>query len=84
LKVEIVRRESAVERDLRGLRYEIGFFEENQKIISAADRCLDTAAAVVGTLLVLLPPERRKFISTQERARAEEANARSGLFFWVR
>jgi hypothetical protein len=60
LKAEIARSRDLVERDLRGLRYELDIPRRIRRSFHEQMPLWLGAAAVVGTLLILLPMRRKK------------------------
>jgi hypothetical protein len=60
LKMEIARSRERVGRDFRGLRYELDFPGKIRRSLRNHTAAWITAAAVVGTLIVLLPLRKKK------------------------
>jgi len=60
LKMEIARSRERVGRDLRGLRYELDFRGKVRRSLRNHTAGWITAAAVVGTLIVVLPLRKKK------------------------
>jgi hypothetical protein len=60
LKMEIARSRERVGRDFRGLRYELDFPGKIRRSLRNHTAAWITAAAVVGTLIVVLPLRKKK------------------------
>ena len=60
LKTELARSRERLERDLRGLRYELDFPRKIKRSFQQQTAIWIGAAAVVGTILVVLPRARKK------------------------
>src|SRR4030081_2464159 len=60
LKLEIARSRDEVARDLRGLRYELDIPRRIRRSFREQTTLWVGAAAVVGTLIILLPLRRKK------------------------
>jgi hypothetical protein len=75
LRAEVVRSREQVARSLRGLRYELDFPRKIRRSFQQQTFAWIAAAAVVGTLVVLLPLRRKKVYVDAKKAR----HPRSGL-----
>jgi hypothetical protein len=81
LKTEIARSRERVERDLRGLRYELDFRRKIKRSFQHQTVAWITAAAVVGTLLVLLPARKKKiYIDTKTGDKRKKQMLEAGFF----
>ena len=81
LKTEIARSRERVERDLRGLRYELDFRRKIKRSFQQQTVAWITAAAVVGTLLVLLPARKKKiYIDAKTGDKRKKQMLEAGFF----
>ena len=67
LRTEIARSRERVARDLRGLRYELDFPGKLRRSFREQTVSWITAAAAVGTLIVLLPVRKKKIYIDAKR-----------------
>src|SRR5437899_11440994 len=67
LRAEIARSRERVARDLRGLQYELDFPRKLRRSFREQTVSWITAAAAVGTLIVLLPVRKKKIYVTAKR-----------------
>ena len=68
LRTEIARSRERVARDLRGLRYELDFPGKLRRSFREQTVSWITAAAAVGTLIVLLPVRKKKIYIDAKRS----------------
>src|SRR5436190_21833823 len=67
LRAEIASSRERVSRDLRGLHYELDFSRKIRRSFREQTVSWITAAAAVGTLIVLLPVRKKKIYVTAKR-----------------
>jgi len=72
LKAEIGRSRERVARDLRGLQYELDFPGKLRRSFREQTGSWLTAAAAVGTLIVLLPVRKKKIYVDAKRGRKRQ------------
>jgi len=81
LKMEIARSRERVERDFRGLRYELDFPGKIKRSFQRQTVAWITAAAVVGALLVLLPARKKKiYIDAKTGNKRKKQLLEAGFF----
>ena len=82
LKLEIARSRDEVARDLRALRYELDIPRRIRRSFREQTAVWIGAAAVVGTLIVLLPLRRKKVyvdLASGDKRHAEEQTSRGRI-----
>jgi hypothetical protein len=72
LRAEIVRSRERVAHDLRGLHYELDFPAKLRRSFQEQTVAWLTAAAAVGTLVVLLPLRRKKIYIDKKSSRKSQ------------
>jgi hypothetical protein len=75
LKAKIARSREHLGRDIRGLRYELDFSAKIRRSFQKQTGAWITAAAVVGTLIVLLPMRRKKIYVNDKRGRKSDGKS---------
>src|SRR5947209_16439327 len=76
LTAEIAHSRERVARDLRGLQYELDFPRKLRRSFREQTVSWITAAAAVGTLIVLLPVRKKKIYVTAKRGGKDRKSTR--------
>ena len=80
LKAEIVRSRERVARDLRGLHYELDFPGKLRRSFREQTVSWLTAAAAVGTLIILLPVRKKKiYVDAKKGGKREKKFLEAGF-----